>query len=329
MNGRTMTPREGMIHALERRPPIPGTKVPHFELVFFLTMESLGKVHPTHRGYAGWAPFWDSMSERERDLHRRDMCEVCIQAAERFGQNGFMVSGCPWDVHEELPRQLEMVREMSGDRFFLAAGLDPTFAIPDGNSMEEFAVRIAEDPEGLKAEAERRLQAEIGRMEGLARRGCVDALCLCADYCFNRGPFLSPAMFSEFVTPYLARFISACRDAGLYAIKHTDGNILPILDQLVQANPHALHSLDPQAGVDIADVKRRFGDRVALIGNVNCGLLQTGTDDEVVADCRYALRNGMPGGGYVYSTSNCVFPGMPLERYELMLSVRDQEGTYR
>jgi len=323
-----MEPREAMIHALERRPPVPGTKVPHFELVFFPTMEALGRVHPTHRIYAGWSPVWDSMTEKERDLHRRDMCDVYVQAASKYAQDAILVSGCPWDVPEELPRQLEICREMSGDRYFLAASIGPTFAIPDGNTMERFAYRIAEEPEKLKEEAETNLAEGIRRTEGLARQGFVDGICLCSDYCFNRGPFLSPAMFSEFVTPYLARFIQACRDAGLYTIKHTDGNILPILDQLVQARPHALHSLDPQAGVDIAEVKRRVGKDVCLVGNVNCGLLQTGTNDEVVEDCRYALRSGMPGGGYIYSTSNCVFTGMALERYELMLSVREREGVY-
>jgi len=53
---------------------------------------------------------------------------------------------------------------------------------------------------------------------------------------------------------------------GFYTIKHTDGNIMPILDQLVQANPHALHSLDPQAGIDMAEVKRLCGKQVCLIG---------------------------------------------------------------
>jgi hypothetical protein len=56
--------------------------------------------------------------------------------------------------------------------------------------------------------------------------------------------------------PYLARLIQGYRAMGFYTIKHTDGDSMPILDQLVQANPHALHSLDPQAGVDIAEVKR-------------------------------------------------------------------------
>jgi uroporphyrinogen decarboxylase len=157
----------------------------------------------------------------------------------------------------------------------------------------------------------------------------VDGFCLCSDYCFNDNPFLSPAMFDEFITPYLAQLVAGYREMGFYVIKHTDGNIMPILDALVSTHPHALHSLDPQAGVDLGTVKELVGDKVCLIGNVNCGLLQTGTEAEVVADVRRALRQGMPGGGYVFGTSNCIYTGMDLSRYELMLSVWQREGHYK
>jgi len=59
---------------------------------------------------------------------------------------------------------------------------------------------------------------------------------LCSDYCLNARPFLRPSRFAEFVAPYLARLIEAYREMGFYTIKHTDGNILPILDQLLVAN---------------------------------------------------------------------------------------------
>ena len=59
-------------------------------------------------------------------------------------------------------------------------------------------------------------------------------------------------MFDEFVTPYLKELVAGYRELGFYVIKHTDGNIMPILDALVSANPHALHSLDPQGGVNLA-----------------------------------------------------------------------------
>ena len=76
-----------------------------------------------------------------------------------------------------------------------------------------------------------------------------------------------------------------------------------------------------------AEYRKRFGDRVCLIGNVNCGKLDTGTDAEVVESARYALRHGMPGGGYIFSTSNCIYTGMRLSRYDTMLDVWRAEGN--
>jgi uroporphyrinogen decarboxylase len=193
--------------------------------------------------------------------------------------------------------------------------------------MMDFVTSLAERPDEMKREADRRVDAAIERGKRLVEGG-MDGFALCSDYCLNTGPFLSPAMFAEFVAPFLARLVGAYRDMGAYVIKHTDGNIMPILDQLVDADPHALHSLDPQGGVDIAEVKRRYGQQVCLIGNVNCGLLDTGTEAECVESARYCLRHGMPGGGYVFSTSNCVYTGMDLGRYDLILDVWRREGDY-
>jgi uroporphyrinogen decarboxylase len=126
--------------------------------------------------------------------------------------------------------------------------------------------------------------------------------------------------------PHLTRLLGAYRQMGLYTIKHTDGNIMPILDRLVQAGPHALHSLDPQGGVDMAEVVRQAGAKVCLCGNVDCGKLQTGTDQQCIESARYALREGMQAPGYVFCTSNCVYTGMDLRRYELILEVWRKEG---
>ncbi len=316
-----MTPRERFIAALERR-PLTG-RVPHFELVFYLTMEAFGRVHPSQRGYYQW----DQMEEKERELHRRDMADLFIRTAERFEHDAIFLHPNPGS-DEETCRLVDIIREKTGDRYFLMLHGDATFSIPSGDSMVDFAWRLADEPEKLKQEASSWVDGALRRAERLRKHGGLDGFALCSDYCFNTGPFLSPAQFAEFVTPYLARLIRGYRDMNFYSIKHTDGNIMPILDQLVEADPHALHSLDPQGGVDIAEVKRRYGKRVCLIGNVNCALLQTGTDAEAAASASYALQHGMPGGGYIFSTSNCIYTGMPLERYELMLDVWRREGNY-
>jgi uroporphyrinogen decarboxylase len=324
-----MTPRERFIAALERRSLAAGTRVPHFELVFYLTMEAFGKVHPSHRSYNQW----DQMEEKERELHRADMADIFIATAERFEHDAIFIHPNPGTEMETM-RLVELIRERTGNRYFIMQHGDATFSVPDGDHMAQFSYRLIDEPEAVKAEGQTRVDRALARAERLRRHADslggpgLDGFALCADYCFNTGPFLRPLKFAEFITPYLARLIQGYRDLGFYAIKHTDGNIMPIIDQLVQANPHALHSLDPQGGVDIAEVKRRYGDRVCLIGNVHCGHLDTGTDEEVAESTRYALQRGMPGGGYIFSTSNCIYTGMRLARYELMLDIWRREGIY-
>ena len=183
----------------------------------------------------------------------------------------------------------------------------------------------------MQAEANERVERKLDEYDRIYhnRPGLLDGVALCSDYCLNVGPFLSPTQFSEFVAPYLAKLIQGYRDMGIYTIKHSDGNIMPIIDQIVQCKPHALHSLDPQGGVSLSEVKKQYGDRVALCGNVNCGLLQTGTDEEVEEDVRRSLREGMADGyGYIFCTSNCVYTGMPLRRYEMMNRIWREEGNY-
>ena len=318
-----MTPRESFIMALEGKQP-PG-RVPHFELVFYLTMEAFGRVHPSQRSYGQW----EQMSDAERDLHRRDVADLYVTTALHYEHAGiFFHPPGGWKSEDETLRTLELIRDLSGMDYLLVVHGDATYGLPSGGQMTDFVVKLAEQTQEMKDNAERMVDNALARGERFAKHGVLDGFALCADYCFNDAPFLSPAMFDEFVTPYLARLTAGYREQGFYVIKHTDGNILPILDSLVSTRPHALHSLDPQGGVDLAEVKRRVGGQVCLIGNVNCGKLQTGTEDEVVESCRYALRHGMPGGGYVFATSNCVYTGLPLARYELMLDVWRREGIY-
>lgn len=317
-----LTSRQKFIKALERK-PFEG-RVPHFELVFFLTMEVLGKVHPSHRSYHQWF----QMSENEKQLHREDMADIYIDIAEIYEHDAIFLHPNPGSIEETI-KLIDLIREKSGNKYFLMMHGDATFAVPGGENMQEFTYRLVDEPEKVKVEADKMVNDALERAEILAEHGGLDGFALCSDYCFNDGPFLSPQLFSEFVTPYLSRLIERYREMGFYTIKHTDGNIMPILDQLVEANPHALHSLDPQGGVDLAEIKKMVGDKVCLIGNVNCGLMQTGSKEEIKQSAQYALKNGMPGGGYIFSTSNCVYTGMPLRSYELILDVWREIGVYK
>lgn len=315
------TPKDRMVAALERKAPLPGL-VPHWELVFCPTMEAFGRINCIQRNYAQW----DQMSEPERELHRTDLAELSLMIAEKYEHNAISVLPAPWRS-EEFCRLTEKILERGGERYLLVGHGDGTLAIPNGDTLESFSYRLIDEPQQLKDESMRAIEQLLRDAEQWKRAG-IEAVAMCSDYCMNAGPFLSPGLFSEFVTPYLKLQIDELRKLGLYTIKHTDGNIMPIIDQLVECAPDALHSLDPQGLVDIAEIKQRYGDQICLIGNVNCGLMDTGTAAEVVESARYALKHGMPGGGYIFSTSNCIYTGMPLEHYELILKIRREEGRY-
>lgn len=316
-----MTEKERFIKAL-RREPLTGL-VPHFELVFFLTMESIGKVHPLHRGFAQW----DQMSKEEKKAQIDDIAQVYIDVAKKYNHSAIFVHS---DVgnYDWTASILDAIRKKSGDEYFLMLHGDPTFPIPDGNSMVEFSTQLYEEADRLHEQAKTNVYNYTQAVKRFQGSGLIDGFALCSDYCFNTSPFYSTELFDEFIVPYLKEIIKVYRGMGYYSIKHTDGNIMPILQQMVDCEPDALHSIDPQGGVDLAEVKRLVGDKVCLIGNVNCGLLQTGIEEECITDIKRSLSQGMEGWGYIFSTSNCVYTGLSLKRYELMHKIWRQYGVY-
>lgn len=285
-----MTPREKFIKCLKRE-PITG-RVPHFELVFFLTMEVLGKVHPQHRNYSQW----DQMSAREQELHIRDIASCYVDIAKIYGHSAIFFQTSLSNFAFNI-RVMQKIREISGDTYFIMMHGDPTFGIPDGDTMMEFSRQMYEEEDALKALSKKMWRTACsGRKSMQGIQGFWTALPLLR-LLLQHQPFFSPGIFEDLIAPYLAKVTKGYHDAGLYVIKHTDGNINPIVEQMVQCGPDALHSLDPQGGVDLKEIKQKFGDRVCLIGNVNCGLLQTGTEEACAEDVRRSLREGMPGYG--------------------------------
>jgi uroporphyrinogen decarboxylase len=324
-----MTPKERAVAALNLHVP---DKVPTFELEFQLEEEMFGrKFVPEELKINNFKNL--SQKDKERVLYETAEYMVRVYTELEYS----IIPGyipCDWSNFNETgkaPWELTLfynyILDLSRGKMMIGHHGDGTFSIPNGSEMYAFAYAIADDPDGLKAQAEYNANQAIKRNKALQEAG-VECLLLCSDYCYNSGPFLSPAMFSEYITPYLYKIIDTARKDGLYTIKHTDGNIMPILDQLVECRPHAIHSIDPMAGVDIKIVKEMVGDKVCLCGNVHCAALQTGTDQDVTESAEYCMTHAKPGGGYIFSTSNIPFKGMDPARYRMILDVWKRMRDY-
>ncbi len=316
-----MNHKERIITVLNREIP---DYIPTFELVFDETERDFngrtwigGPVDPDVIG----------MSYAEKIKYN---AKLYIDIAKRYGHSMIFINrtlGIHENKEETGVRDTIMeIREQSGDEYMLMCHNDPTFMIPFTH-MEQFCFDLMDRPDFMHEVARNNVDDSKRRCHEMLEAG-ADGFILCCDYCFNAGPFISPTQFEEFIAPYLKESVQYFKKAGAYVIKHTDGNIMPILKYLVDAEPHALHSLDPMAGVDIKLVKEKYGDKVALCGNVDCSLMQTGTSEQIRESAEYCLEHTKPGGGYIFSTSNCVFRGMPLESYDLIHSIWMKNREY-
>lgn len=310
-----MTHRERALTALTLGQP---DYVPTFELEYQLASQMFGKEFL----YEGDL---ENLSPKETERAIKENAEYLIQV---YSEMEHSIIPIHYLSEEHMLQTAKYIRQMTNDEFLLTAHGDGTFAIPDGDGLVKMVYWLYDEPEEGREQARKNCDYALERNKRLIDGG-IESLILCSDYCFNSGPFLSPDMFAEFIQPYLYEICQDIRKQGGYAIKHTDGNIMPILPLMASCKPDAFHSLDPQGGVSIPEVRKVIGDDICLIGNVNCGLLQTGTDEECRQDVLRSLRQGMERGrGYVFATSNCAYTGMPLERYETMIGLWRQYGNY-
>ena len=137
----------------------------------------------------------------------------------------------------------------------------------------------------------------------MAERACqmgFDAFVSTDDMAFKTGPLFSPKVFRELVLP---RFQRVREKITIPWIVHTDGNIMPFLDDLVALGIAGLHPLE-EGAMEISAVKRDYGDRICVLGNVDLNILGLGTQEDVEDKVRQLIRDVGPGGGYIVTCGN-------------------------
>jgi len=160
-----------------------------------------------------------------------------------------------------------------------------------------------------------------------AIRAGAEVVVLADDYAGTEAPLFSPTMFRRFVLPHLQRMVKVVHEEGALAVKHTDGNIWPLIEDIVGTGIDGLNPLEPVAGMDLGEVKARYGQRVCLIGNIDCGeLLSRGTPEQVEAAVREAIRVGAPGGRFMLASSNAIHSSVRPENYRAMIDAARRWG---
>lgn len=194
-------------------------------------------------------------------------------------------------------------------------------------SMEKLLMDYILNP-GLVHDLARVVTDHCFEVADMAIRKGADFIICEGDLAHNPGPLMNPLHYDTFIGPYHREICTHVHRQGGTIVKHSDGNLTPLIPGLLDAGFDGIHPIQPQC-MDIGETKRAFGSRVCIMGNIDCSyLLVFGTPDEVRRSVKDTISKAAPGGGYIISSSNSIHPGCKPENYLAMVEAARAYGTY-
>ncbi|MGD2176610.1 MAG: uroporphyrinogen decarboxylase family protein [Anaerolineae bacterium] len=158
----------------------------------------------------------------------------------------------------------------------------------------------------------------------------LDILELPGDDYAGQHPLISPQMFDRFFAPRWRRLIELVKDAAPHCkvLFHSDGRMEPFLGRLIELGVDIFHCLEPMPEVDMARVKRDYGDRLCFWGGVDVKHALQGDVARVEREVRERISALGPGGGYVLAPANHLQPDVPPENVVALFEAARRYGTY-
>jgi uroporphyrinogen decarboxylase len=195
--------------------------------------------------------------------------------------------------------------------------------------MTNYMMNIYTDPEFLHQLAKMMMEFNLAQLDLLVDAG-LDVLVIEDDIAMDNGPMISLEHFKLFVNQYNRQIVERAHQKGLKVVRHSDGNLWPLLDVLIDTGYDGINPLEPQAGMDMKKVKDYCGDKICLLGNIDCvDLLPRGNPEQVEQAVIQAIEDGAAGGGLIICSSNSLHPGVIPENCIAMFEAVRKHGQYK
>jgi len=241
--------------------------------------------------------------------------------------DGYQLPDPDEDWRYDYLRQL--VKRFKGERV-IAVGVTDIFALGRENFLGDVAYfrGMVKTPGFIDRASELLLGYQLQYMKNCIDIG-ADIMWINGDWAMTERPMVSREFTARFLVPPFKKMVDYAHSRGVPVIKHTDGNLWPIYDLIINADADGLHPIDPMAGMDIGEAKARFGDKICLCGNVSCAFsLVSGTEEEVRQETKEVIRKAGRGGGLICMSSNSIHSGVKPENYLAMVKAIREYGRY-
>ncbi len=223
----------------------------------------------------------------------------------------------------------KLVKRFKGQRAIIPCLPDVWNVVKDSFiGDEKYFTGVIENPDFLHRVSEIPLNFFVRFIQNCVAAG-ADIIWVHGDWAGTKFPFVSPQHAKSLFAPYLKRLVDECHRLGVPCLKHTDGNVWPLKEVLIDTGIDALHPIDPAAGLNMGVAKKEIGDKVCLMGNVNCiDVLPSGSRKEIRKATKECIRQAGKGGGLICGSSNSIHSGIPGENYATLVEAIHEFGHY-
>ena len=199
---------------------------------------------------------------------------------------------------------------------------------PFGGGMTHHLIMSLESPDEIKKMYAPSLDKNIKLIAELKKHG-VDIAMQGHDFCMNTGCFINPEIMRDVYFPFMKAVNDEIYKAGMIPFFHCCGNTWQILDDFVKAGYKGYQSIQKSAGMDTRRFKDEYGDKITMWTGVQCETLIEGTKEELQTEVRDYLKICMPGGGFIFGSTNSVQYGANTDNYLRAMEIVRNEGVYR
>ena len=233
------------------------------------------------------------------------------------------------EITEEDIAQVKAAVEEAGEEIAVFGSVRGTFGfLFIALGLENLTYAMYDEPELLSEiiEAADDFWTRLGLK--LIEAGCT-ALYVANDMGMNGSTLISPAQLRAFFFPSLRRQIAAWKAAGGKVLFHSCGNVDAVLEDLADMGIDALNNIQVHSGMNLASVKERIGDRVAIVGNVDATGIMCGTDQSLIDDAiRQVVDTAGFDGGLIIATDHSFHEGIPQENVLYFLEKAKALGRF-
>ena len=245
----------------------------------------------------------------------------------RAGDN--QIAGVGDGFRRDLPPWIETVNSLYPDF--------PVFgSICEGQEMlwriigsENVMLWIGLYPEEVGRFVERinRFALELTMAQIEAAAGMLDGMVIWGDVAYGKGLFFSPLYWRRYFKPGVKAIVDACHERGLPVIYHGCGNVRSIFEDFIEIGVDACNPLEAKAGLDVVELRRQFGHRIAFCGNMDV-IAWADANREELKRIVLTKLNAAKGGGYIFQSDHSVPGNISGENYDYVVNLVREFGRY-